>query len=1037
MLASTMLIGAALAAAPAFAQAPPGQSGTVTSGASAPSSAASPATADQATVGPNVGSVGSTSDAGGAPASPQEVVVTGSRIRSPNLTSNSPLTVVSSQEVKFEGVTNVDQLLNRLPQVTAGQTQNQSNGADGTANVNLRNLGDTRTLVLVDGKRLQPGSPVNPAADINNIPPQLIDRIDIVTGGASAVYGSDAVAGVVNFITKKNFQGAQIDAQYSFFNHENGNKNDAALTAFGIPKPSNVDGDGQTWSTSILLGVNSPDDKGNITLYANYENLKPVTEATRDFSACGLSSTTTSLVCQGSSNSAFGRFGGFANNPDGTKTFVAYTGALAFNFGPYNYLQRNDDRYNAGFIGHYKINDKIEIYSNFMFMDDHTDAVIAPSGLFRGTGPAGSSQFKINCDNPLIGDAAGANGLSQRQNLCGAGVTSAAAGVGQTTSQTIGYRFAGLPRTDDLRHTDYKIDIGARGDLGQGWNYDAYLQYGTSLLSENYQNDVSTTKTQDALLVRNVNGVPTCISGNAGCAPLDIFQAQSKGLTPAALAYVVTPGFQSAQIIEQIASININGDLGQYGVKSPFASDGIGVALGVEYRRESLDYRVDNEFNTGDLAGQGGPRKGNAGSFDVYEIYGEANIPIVQNKPLIKNLSLDLGYRFSDYSTVGKTDTYKGELTYAPISDIRFRAAYNRAVRAPNVVELFTPTSVALGTFTDPCAIDSAADRPTATQAQCANLGVSAAQYAAAAAGNTATAISQCPSAQCGILTGGNTALKAEIADTYTGGVVFTPTFLRGFNASVDYFDITVNGFVGVIPPTLAVTKCEQTGDPFYCSLIHRDTNTGILYGANGYVVNTNLNTGLLRSRGVDVAASYTARLRDFHLPDVGSLIVSLTGTYTDELSTKSVPGEPQYNCRGQFGLTCGQPMPAWKHELRMTYNSPYNVALTAQWRHLSGSKNDAFSPNPETNQGGTYAGDAPDAKIGSYDYFDLAVTWKIRDDLAFRVGVNNVLDKDPPVVDSNAFGYSGPGNFGNGNTYPGTYDSLGRYIFMGVTANF
>ena len=366
--------------------------------------------------------------------------------------------------------------------------------------------------------------------------------------------------------------------------------------------------------------------------------------------------------------------------------------------------------------------------------------------------------------------------------------------------------------------------------------------------------------------------------------------------------------------------------------------------------------------------------------------------------------------------------------------DVSFRGAYNRAVRAPNIVELFTPTAVQLGSFTDPCARN---DDGTVqgTAAQCANLGVTPAQYAATVSGAT-NAISQCPSAQCSILTGGNSQLKAEIADTYTGGVVWTPGFLRGFNASIDYFDITVSGFVGVVPAQFALTTCENTADPFYCQLVHRDSS-GILYGANGYVTSTNLNTGLLRTRGVDVSANYTARLRDFHLPDVGTLVFSLVGTYTDELTTKTLPGASPYNCRGEFGLTCGQPVPAWKHELRVTWNTPQNVALSAQWRHLSGAKNDAFSPNPVLNQGLTFGDDPPDEKIGSYDYLDLAATWKIRDNLAFRVGVNNVLDKDPPIVDSNTYGFSGPGVFGNANTYPGTYDSIGRYIFMGLTANF
>ena len=1033
LLASTVLIGAAALLAPALADA------QVRPDQNAP------------TQGPTSQSTGSTASADGsaagseAPSAVSEVVVTGTRIRSPNLTSNSPLTVVNTQELKYEGTTQVEQLINQLPQFTADQNQSTSNGATGVAAINLRGLGSNRNLVLVDGRRLMPGDPRDPSADINNIPAALVDRVEVVTGGASAVYGSDAVSGVVNFVLKKNFEGVQLDSQYTFYNHENGNGRVAgALKNFGIANPGNVGGDGETWDASILIGANSPDDKGNVTFYGTYRNLQPVLQGTRDFSACGIATPISGpgedFICQGSSNSAYGRFnpqngvnvlglpgpgGALANNPNGSKTFVPYTGALAFNFGPVNFLQRADDRYTAGAFAHYKVNDKIEVYGDFMFTDDRSVAQIAPSGLFRGTGSNGTATYGVNCNNPLLS-------ASQATALCGG-----AAGTAAITQLDIGYRFAGLPRQDDLRHTNYKIDIGARGDLGQGWNYDGYLQFGRTLFSETYMNDVSVSRTQDALLVgRNAAGAPACLSvinnGGGGCVPLDIFQALSAGLTPAAIGYVVSPGFQRAQVTEQIASLSVSGDLGQYGIKSPFATDGVGIALGTEYRREDLDYSVDNEFSSGDLSGQGGPTLGNKGQFDVYELFGEIRIPLISNKPFIDDLSFTGGYRYSYYSTVGQTDTYKGELSYAPIHDLRFRGTYNRAVRAPNIVELFAPQARGLGSFTDPCATDATGGR--ATLAQCLRTGLTAAQY------NT---VGDCPSAQCSVLTGGNPNLAPESADTYTAGFVYQPGYLKGFNVSVDYFDITVNGFISAgISPSTVLSSCLNSGDPFYCSLIRRDPTSGILYGSQGYVIGTNLNTGLLRSRGVDISANYATRVADIgfaghHLPDMGTVNFSYLATYTDELTTKPLPGGGSYNCRGLFGLTCGQPLPAYKQQFRATWNTPWDIAISARYRYLSGSKFDGFQANPLLNQGLTAADDPLDAKIGAYGYLDLSATWQIRKNLQLRAGINNITDRDPPVLDSNSIGISGPGTFGNANTFPGVYDSLGRQIFVGLTANF
>lgn len=781
--------------------------------------------------------------------------------------------------------------------------------------------------------------------------------------------------------------------------------------------------DGETSEINIALGVNAPDGKGNITAYAGYRHIEPILQSQRDYSVCSLATTSgaqpsiyDTRVCAGSSNSAFGRFstatgGDVAVNPNGSQTFVPFSNALRFNYAPQNYFQRPDDRYTAGFFAHYDFNDMFQVYSDLLFADDHTRAQIASSGFFRGTGSNGTSTIGINCNNPLMSPA-------QQATLCGAN-----AGTPFVQQTTLGFRFAGVPRVDDLRHTAYRIDIGMRGQLAEGWTYDGYLQYGTTIYAERYEGDVSVSKAQNAVLVDPATG--QCQIGAAsGCVPLNIFRAG--GLTPAALAYVITPGFKSGETTERVANISITGDLGPQGLKSPMANDGLGVAFGAEYRRESLSLNVDQEFASGDLSGQGGPTLGNAGSFDVYELFGEARLPLMQDQPFAKDLTVEAGYRFSDYNTAANiTHTYKFGVNWSPVDDIKVRASYNRAVRAPNVVELFTPQGVGLFGGVDPCAGKGA------TLAKCVASGATAAQYNAG--------IPQCPAAQCTALLGGNPNLKAEESDTYTVGVVVQPRWFPGFNITVDYFNIKVSNLISSLP-ALTINDCIVNSNPAACGQFHRDPATGAIFGNTGYIVATNINTGYLQTSGVDMQANYRAQLSDWGLGEYGGLSFNFVGTYTNEYITQPTTGGGTFDCAGLYGVVCssnaqGGPIPKWRHKLRVTWTTPWPVTLSASWRYIGGVDFDVNEKNTFLADpfGRT---DVPDAHIKAYSYLDLSGTWKVRDAISLRAGVNNVFDKDPPFLDSNNFPASGP-PFGNGNTYPGTYDSLGRTIFFGLTADF
>jgi outer membrane receptor protein involved in Fe transport len=342
--------------------------------------------------------------------------------------------------------------------------------------------------------------------------------------------------------------------------------------------------------------------------------------------------------------------------------------------------------------------------------------------------------------------------------------------------------------------------------------------------------------------------------------------------------------------------------------------------------------------------------------------------------------------------------------------------------------------------FNDPCGTTMGL-----TQAQCANTGLDPALYG--------SPILDCPSSQCKHVVGGNPNLSPETSDTYSFGVVLTPTFIRGFNASIDYFDIKVNDYINGYGAGFIFTQCALTADPFFCSAVHRDAN-GTIYSDSSQIIDITHNTGYLSTRGVDLEVNYRTSFSDMGMGDYGGLSFNFVGTYLDRLLSESVPASlpgggkaSDLDCAGYFGVVCGFPNPKWRHKLRFTWTTPWNVALSVNWRYIGGTKLDinecandtaATCLNGRANLAayGPGVNDRIDAKIKAYNYFDLAGTWTVRDGTTLRFGVNNVFDKDPPIVDTNSFGISSP-PFGNGNTFPGVYDSLGRTFFVGITADF
>jgi iron complex outermembrane receptor protein len=990
-----------------------------------------------------------------------DIVVTGSRIPQANLITTSPVTQVTGEDIDVAGVTRVEDLIAQLPQAFAAQNSTVANGASGTATVSLRNLGSSRTLVLIDGRRMGYGSPNDDAADLNQIPEQLVERVEVLTGGASAVYGSDAVAGVVNFIMKKDFEGLQIDAQYGLYQHNNDYDGTGNLRAeiarrgqtnpAGFVLPEDNVSDGESRSINVTLGVSTPDGRGNVMAYAGYRNNNPILGRDRDYSACSIgapaAATPNTFTCGGSGTSFPGLFTDFggndnsSNGPDGiagTADDIPDTNPLpsfdltvapgggftnydpnvnAYNFGPLNYFQRPDERYTLGAFGRYEINDKTEVFAQLMFSDYSSVAQIAPSGNFFST-------TTINCDNPLLTPAqAAAIG-------CGAPALAASIAINPDTGQpylddpnivpfNVGRRnVEGGGRQDSINYTSYRGVFGVRGELTAGWNYDVAAQFSRVRLARTYLNDFSNTRLGRAMNVVDVGGVPTCQSVVDGtdpnCVPYNIFSPG--GVTQEALDYLQIPLIQTGETTQQVITAAVTGDTGW---ALPTTDRTIQVAFGVEYRRDALSSVTDNAFATGDGAGQGGPTIGLSGDADVVDVFTEIQIPLADSQPWAYSASIDAAYRRSEYENLG-TDTYKVGADYAPIEDIRFRASYSRAVRAPNVIELFAAQGFNLfDADADPCGDVSGTSVVQASLAACMATGVTAGQYQSGGLNS--------PAGQYNFLGGGNTNLNPEESDTYTYGVVWTPSFLPGFNLSVDYFDISVDGLISSVGALNTLDLCYQNNDAAACSRINRNAN-GQFWTGDGYIEDLNNNIGGLETSGIDINANYRFDLADMGMGNYGGVQLSFVGTALNELITDTGLGTAAsiYDCAGFYANQCGVPNPEWRHRARVTWLTPWDLDVSATWRHYSEVELAVLAADGSLNNGGARI----DRHLDAQNYLDLAATWQVRDTVTLRAGVNNVLDSDPPLS------YS-VGTTGNNNTYPQLYDSMGRYFFFGITANF
>ncbi|MEY3466633.1 MAG: hypothetical protein EBR15_00545 [Gammaproteobacteria bacterium] len=948
-----------------------------------------------------------------------EVIVTGTRITAPGVTSSSPILSVTAADIDQLQQPEIEKIFRTLPITLPSDGQNVNNGTGGAATISLRGLGAQRNLIMLDGKRLTPYS-VGGAVDTQTIPTAMIERIDIITGGASAVYGSDAISGAINFITKRDFSGIALNTDYS----------------------QTGESDGKIKSADILLGTNMADGRGNIVLGLNYSQRDGVQLGARPLGLLGIvtadgsgltnfqngvSPTAPAAGCGGPNSVAAG--GSSTTIP--TRVAIAGGPGLGqfredgtlgancsvFNFNPYNYYQTPQTRYGGTAIGHVEFNEHAEVYGRLGFTNTTVRQQIAPSGVF-------GSAFWTPLANPFISTAARASIIAAAE----AGRlknTVATAGsfpnwrdlnkngvVDAADDLLISYRRRTVElgeRSSTYENTTYQFQMGVRGELFAGWDYDLSFQRGQANRSS-----VSAGYTNVANIENAINAVSTttCRTGGSACVPINLFGGAGT-ITPAMAAYAGATAIEKQIYTQQIGSASVSGPI--EAIKLPSASNPLSVSLGAEYREEKGSTTPDECLKLAPascLGGAGGNTLPIAGGYNVKDFFGEAILPLIDGATFAQSVDLELGFRSSDYNITGSDETWKAGLSWRPLDSVLVRFMKQRAARAPNIGELFAPLTASLDNATkDPCSIANKSIDAT-LRSRCVATGMSTAQVGT---------VEDIVAGQINTFSGSDLSRppKPEKADTTTFGVVWTPSFGGSITRAVfsaDYYDIDIKKVIGTFGAQEVLDQCYVSGLADQCARIKRVGGTLTLPGSGVELYTTNLS--YLRAEGVEVAATL-----GFGLGNAGNLTVQANiNNYLTKESLSSSFADV-IDCKGYYGTQCGNPLPKIRWTQRTSWDKgPFGASML--WRHLGKA---AIEP-----------GQVPDTfaqfqKIKAYDYFDLSASYKYNDHFSVQASVYNITDEDPPVVGNEA----GTTSANSGNTFPSVYDTLGRVYAIGFNVKF
>ncbi|GIL40001.1 TonB-dependent receptor domain-containing protein [Roseiterribacter gracilis] len=976
--------------------------------------------------------------------STEEIVVTGSRIARPNLTQPNPVQVVNAETIQSLGLTTTVDVINQLPQTQNNLTMSTSNrfiNGAGVSFANLRGLGEYRTLTLVDGKRHvgslsgRNGSGGTSLVDLNQIPPSLIDRVEVVTGGASAVYGADAVAGVVNIILKKNYEGAEITSEIKESEH----------------------GGYHAFNTNGVFGVNVGNGRGNITFGFDYNNDKGLFGRDRDFATQNIS-----LLTNPASKSATdGIFDRLSYRPTVSSTVAATgapviktalrgagsqytfafkpdgTGIVPFNRGflpngtptnttsvgdaqaiggdgaetsQYLTLRVPNTRVVANTLINYQLAENlgfvktINFFADVKYADSRGATESTPFTNGTGTAPTGNGTDGISgtgslvarADNPYLPADA-------RALLAGAGITGA--GTFQFTRLNNDW---GGQREYHYEYQVFRAVTGFNGELQNGWKYEAFYDYGrnqTSLLNKdrvtariNQQLDAAVDPTSGQIVCRD----PAAQA--AGCVPINPFKVGPLTQAQYNYAHVITK--EIATLIQESAGANLSGDIFKY--RTPFSGTvaPLSFAAGVEWRREYGTDNTDYLAQQGSGFIYGNQNVGPTGSYTSREAYLELGIPVLRDLPFAKAVDLDLAYRYSKYSTSGSANTWNARAVWAINDDVKVRGGVARAVRAPNLDDLFSPAGDNFLGVLDVCSITDIGNNPNRT-ANCRANGVPV--------GFDSRNFSN-PS----VRTGGNPALKPEIGSTFTAGVVFTPTFVPGLTVTADYWWVRITNGQASLDANSLIRACYDTGNPVACGAITRRAGSGEIFRINGTVQNI----GKELTRGLDLGVQYSFGLDRVGLKNYGDLTVGFDGTWNPENIIIQNPAD--LSSKLYRAGTVGYP------HLRGTFRAVWDWdALSVTWQSRFIGESEMF-PNASNEVADFH-------NIPTFWYHDLSAKYRWRN-LTFFGGINNLADKKPPQY---AFLYQGSYQGGSYSTFPvttgggGAYDPIGRAFFAGATIKF
>lgn len=928
----------------------------------------------------------------------ESVIVTGSRIVRTDLLSVSPLQIVDSEEFIMSGSINIEQKLAELPMTLPSFGPSSNNPGDGTALVNLRGLGSSRTLVLVNGRRYMP-SQQSGEVDLNTIPASLIKQVDVITGGASAVYGSDALAGVVNVQLIDDFEGVQINSTYD-------------VTSEGDASKTNFD---------VTIGGNFDNDRGNATIYFGYVEREPLFADERSFSSFALGdSMPVGTPGQNSSTGVGGPLSASGSsgvpgtrvfnqpkqpltlpngdtlgifNPDGSGRAWQDPGDR-FNYAPDNYIQLPQERYMMSGFSHYDLNDTTRVFAEFTFVHNEVPQELAPT-------PAFLSKVEVNPDSPFFGADVQSAINSTRSDTNGDGMID---GADNAILGFIGRRMVenGSRQAVDTRQ-GYRLLAGVDGAINDNWTYNAYASRSHLRNDQFLNNDVSDSRFRQAVLVTDDGA--SCQVTTGGCTPLNIFGAGN--ISDAAIRYVNVGATNVTSINQEVIAASVTGDLGfSIGDAAPIA-----VVFGFEHRSDESNFRPDEFLSSGDVLGFNAGKR-TVGGYEVDEFFGEIEVPILRDAPLAKNLSFWGAVRSADYSNIGSVTSTAYALNWAPIDMLTLRVGQQKSIRAPNVAELFLGQANGFPSAKDPCSAGgTAGSAPNAAlTALCVATGVPAGQVGVFTQSNT----------QIEGVFGGNPDLSEETSDTFTIGAVLQP--LEGLDIAIDYFEIEVEDAIdqlgGGLNNTLDIcyNQIQDLNDQ-YCSAISRRP------GGDVDVVSVlNANIGKLETSGIDLSVNYVRDI-DFGFFDSGSqLSLSMRSTYLGKFEETPVVGLPGVNkCEGTFGDTCGRPRPESLYNTRFTWsNGP--VSASVLWRYMAEVDDDTIE------NGGTDARTLSVPTIDEANYVDLSMTYRYSDDLRINFGIKNMFDEKPTFLGDKAQ---------QSNTFPETYDLFGSRYWISASYNF